>query len=217
MKNVLCIGAHYDDIEIGMGGTCLRLIDEGCDIHVVTVCNIDVPNRPAACESRCEVLKENIEELGVKSATYLEYPSNNLQHCDENHIIGAINKVISDNDIDTIFTQNITDINIDHQVVSRAARVCARPRIDNPVQQLYEYYIPGSSEWSFTGTKPTVAFDISPYFDTKIKMISRYITEIRPSPDPCSLAKIKSRDEYLGGIFGYDKAEVFNLVFKRFK
>lgn len=32
--SILCIGAHSDDIEIGLGGTILRLISEGVKLHV---------------------------------------------------------------------------------------------------------------------------------------------------------------------------------------
>ena len=31
---VLCLGAHSDDIEIGCGGTILRLISQGWKLHV---------------------------------------------------------------------------------------------------------------------------------------------------------------------------------------
>ena len=32
--SILCIGAHSDDIEIGCGGTLLRLIEAGMPLHV---------------------------------------------------------------------------------------------------------------------------------------------------------------------------------------
>jgi len=35
--NVLCLGAHADDIEIGCGGTMLRLLSERPDVHVTWV------------------------------------------------------------------------------------------------------------------------------------------------------------------------------------
>lgn len=35
--NVLCLGAHADDIEIGCGGTMLRLLSERRDVHVTWV------------------------------------------------------------------------------------------------------------------------------------------------------------------------------------
>jgi len=35
--SVLCLGAHADDIEIGCGGTLLRLLSERADVHVTWV------------------------------------------------------------------------------------------------------------------------------------------------------------------------------------
>lgn len=32
MKRVLIIGAHYDDTELGAGGTAAKLVDEGCQV-----------------------------------------------------------------------------------------------------------------------------------------------------------------------------------------
>ena len=34
IRNVLCLGAHADDIEIGCGGTMLRLLDENGGVSV---------------------------------------------------------------------------------------------------------------------------------------------------------------------------------------
>src|SRR5277367_871509 len=36
-RNILCLGAHSDDIEIGCGGTILRLVQKypGCAVHWV--------------------------------------------------------------------------------------------------------------------------------------------------------------------------------------
>ena len=33
-STILCLGAHSDDIEIGCGGTILRLLEQRADIHV---------------------------------------------------------------------------------------------------------------------------------------------------------------------------------------
>ena len=215
MKNILCVGAHYDDIEIGMGGTCLKLVENNCNLYFITLCNIDVPNRPEPCDTRKQAFLDNCKTIGVKSTKFLELPSNGLQHENENFIISEMNSVITANNIDTVFTQNGTDINIDHQIASRATRVSCRPRVDNTVNELYEYFIPGSSDWSFVDFHPNVAIDISKHFETKLQMIERYQTEIRCTPDPVSSEKIISRDSHYGSVFGYDKAEIFNLIFKR--
>ena len=36
-STILCLGAHSDDIEIGCGGTILRLLEQRADVHVVWV------------------------------------------------------------------------------------------------------------------------------------------------------------------------------------
>lgn len=215
MKSVLVIGAHFDDIELGTAGTCLRLVDEGHALHLVIICDINVPNRPLPDASRTRAFQENAKILGASTVTYLNYSSNNLRHCDQNEMIGRICDIIQKEKIDTIFTHNSTDINEDHQITSKVTRVCARPRITSSVNELYEYFIPGSTEWSFTDFTPTVAFDITKYYDKKINMLSKYITELRPEPDPFSITKLKGRHEYHGSIFGYDKAEVYKLIFRR--
>lgn len=49
--NVLCLGAHSDDIEIGCGGTILRLIQEypNCTFHWVVFSAIGVRKSEAEC------------------------------------------------------------------------------------------------------------------------------------------------------------------------
>jgi LmbE family N-acetylglucosaminyl deacetylase len=37
LKRILCVGAHSDDIEIGCGGTLLRLTDEHSDLEIMWV------------------------------------------------------------------------------------------------------------------------------------------------------------------------------------
>jgi len=43
IKSVVCLGAHSDDVEIGCGGTLLRLVKENPDLHVrwVVFCGAD--------------------------------------------------------------------------------------------------------------------------------------------------------------------------------
>ena len=42
MKRVLIIGAHYDDTELGAGGTAAKLVDEGCQVYKVTLTDNEV-------------------------------------------------------------------------------------------------------------------------------------------------------------------------------
>lgn len=212
----LAIGAHYDDLELGCGGTLLKLRDAGWDIHLITICNEDVPNRNfTSGHSRKETFKVNANIFNAMSVSIFEHPSNNLIHTDRNIIIKEISDVIDSVKPSVVYTQACTDINNDHYVVSDATRVACRPRHDNPVMKLYEYYVQGSSDWSFLDKRITTCVDVSKYMDIKIDLCNRYNSEIRDYPDPFSVEKIKHSHEHYGGIFGCKYAEVFNLIFER--
>ena len=114
-----------------------------------------------------------------------------------------------------VYTHNETDIHVDHQIVSRCVKIACRPRPESTVYELYEFTIPGSSDWSF---KPRVAnthVDITLYSGIKLDMIAKYKTEIRASPDPISIDMIETRDKYHGSLCGTSHAEVFNQIFRR--
>lgn len=45
LGNILIVGAHLDDIEIGAGGSALKYINEGNRVFGVVVCKGNTPNR----------------------------------------------------------------------------------------------------------------------------------------------------------------------------
>jgi LmbE family N-acetylglucosaminyl deacetylase len=54
LLRVLCLGAHCDDIEIGCGGTLLRLIAEGwkLDVHWVVLCSNETRGEEAKASAK---------------------------------------------------------------------------------------------------------------------------------------------------------------------
>ena len=67
---ILCLGAHADDIEIGCGGTMLRLLEEHPRSEVLwVVFSGDKVRRREAKGSACEFLKE----AGRSRARFLEF------------------------------------------------------------------------------------------------------------------------------------------------
>jgi LmbE family N-acetylglucosaminyl deacetylase len=60
LRRVLCLGAHSDDIEIGCGGTVLRLAREnpGLEVRWVVFCGADEGRNREARESAANYLKD---------------------------------------------------------------------------------------------------------------------------------------------------------------
>jgi LmbE family N-acetylglucosaminyl deacetylase len=201
-----------------MGGTVLKIKDEDSShrICVVMVCKGDVPNRVNNDhEKRWKTFNKNMSDMGIEHIYNLDMPSNRLEVVNKNNIINDLDNIIDDTQPDTIYTHNRYDINQDHRIVSEAVRVVARPRVSCPVTSLLEFPITGSTEWNGEAFLPNTVYDVSKYHTDKLKYFRRYDTEIRPSPDPMSVDKIKARDSYYGSIYGMKYAEVFKLIFKK--
>lgn len=216
MNRILVIGSHFDDIELGCAGMLLRNKQQDTYVCLVVICDEKVPNREQHTTMQREtVFRENAKELGASEVICLYYPSNKLVQIDSNKIIGQLIDIINRIKPITVYTHLQTDINQDHRVTSDITQVACRPRVTSPVNKLYEYYIPGSSDWRFNKRSLNVCVNITDQMEDKLRMCKKYKTELRESPDPFSIDKMKCTHEYHGSIFGYKYAEMFNLVFER--
>jgi LmbE family N-acetylglucosaminyl deacetylase len=79
-RRVLCVQPHYDDNDIGAGGTIARLARDGAEVHYLTVTDDllgvldrELSDTDAAARIREEQLRAGAE-LGVRSQHRLEYP-----------------------------------------------------------------------------------------------------------------------------------------------
>ena len=52
-----------------------------------------------------------------------------------------------------IFTHFNGDLNIDHEITSRATLTACRPTLNHPVKSLFMFYVPSSTEWSHNKNK----------------------------------------------------------------
>ena len=43
-RKILLIGAHYDDIELGCGGTIAKLIKQGADVTAIIITDSEIKN-----------------------------------------------------------------------------------------------------------------------------------------------------------------------------
>lgn len=64
MADVLCIGAHPDDVEIGMGGTIAKMVAQGLDVVIVDLTDGE-PTPHGTHEIRLREAAASAESLGV--------------------------------------------------------------------------------------------------------------------------------------------------------
>ena len=215
MSDVLIVTAHLDDFEFGMGGTVARLRDEGLTVRLVVMCKGDRPGAEHVKDERLRACRSNCHDLGMFDVVFYKYPDTYLDDVSQTEICSLVNHHVNTWKPSVVYTHHGGDVHNDHQVVSAATRVACRPRVNCSVDTLYEFTIPGSTEWRHEPTQFNVYKDITSNANDKMEMVSRYTSELREAPDPLSLEMIETRDKYHGSLCGKARAEVFKLVFDR--
>lgn len=170
MKRVLIIGAHYDDTELGAGGTAAKLVDEGCQVYKVTLTDNEVVesayNRKTSQKDSIEDSKCASKILGIKEITDVpQAPVCQLTYSTE--MMQALEKVILEKQIDTVFVHSEFDVNQDHCAAGKIGKTAAR-HCDNILIYQSNLYV---CEQPFY---PTVFFDISNYIDQKRQALAQY-------------------------------------------
>jgi LmbE family N-acetylglucosaminyl deacetylase len=111
---VLCIGAHCDDIEIGCGGTLLRLLDANpaLEVHYLVLCS-DALRKREALDAARRLLGDAAEKRVRVHAFrdgFLPWSGGEVKECFE-----ALKRSVSP---DLILTHTRGDLHQDHRLAS---------------------------------------------------------------------------------------------------
>ena len=133
MNNILLIGAHYDDIELGVGGTAARLAAEGKNVYKLILTDNFVKesefNKYTDPQSSEKDSKRACDILGIREIKSIEKAQNcNLTY--NTRLMQQIEMVILQYHIDTVFMHSEYDMNMDHIEAARICKVAAR-HVDN--------------------------------------------------------------------------------------
>lgn len=141
-KKILAIGAHYDDLELGCGGTLAKLIKNGSKVTVVIITDSEIKdekNRIIRSKKTAKLEGKNgLNALGLKNIISLNYKIFNLKK-NSKKILNQLNKICEKNKFDTIFTHWIDDAHIDHHEIAKLSIWISR-KIDNVFHYRSNYY-----------------------------------------------------------------------------
>jgi LmbE family N-acetylglucosaminyl deacetylase len=132
LRTILCLGAHADDIEIGCGGTLLRLLAEqpGIAVHWIVFSGSAVRAEEAA-QSAAQFLR-NAETRHVKMHSFRDsffpYAGQEIKE-----VFGDLGRTINP---DLIFTHRREDAHQDHRTLADLTWCAFRNH------QILEYEIP---------------------------------------------------------------------------
>jgi LmbE family N-acetylglucosaminyl deacetylase len=221
--NVLVVAAHPDDELLGCGGTAARLAREGHSVYVA-ILGEGITSRHA---QRDGADPENLKSLhgcsqrvadllGVKELSLHGLPDNRFDSLDLLDVIKVVEELIERWRPTAIYTHHGGDLNVDHQVVSRAVLTAVRPMEGRPVRELYMFEIPSSTEWAFQQLapvfKPNVFVNIESTLSLKLEGMRHYESEVRKFPHPRSPEALTAIAQRWGSVAGYKAAEAFEAA-----
>ncbi|MDA4117186.1 MAG: PIG-L family deacetylase [Thaumarchaeota archaeon] len=154
--NILAIGAHPDDIELGCGGLLIKAAREGHDVFMYTLTRGGASGEP---RERTEELKRSAKFIGAKDVQIDDFEDTKLTPGPEliNHIESYLHVV----DPDLIIMHSEKDIHHDHRAIATATIEAARAS-----SNILSYEIPLTKEF-----QPEIYYDISDVIDEKVELI----------------------------------------------
>ena len=217
-KKILVIASHPDDEVLGCGGTLIKYSKMGYEIRIVfmtngvssrsKIKNNEILKRKKAAIKACKI-------LGANKPKFFNFKDNQMDSVPLLKIVKVIENEIYLFKPSIIFTHFNGDLNIDHEITSRATLTACRPTLNHPVKSLFMFYVPSSTEWSHNKNKknfiPNWFEDISNSDKQKKLALNCYKMEMRKWPHPRSLKNISNLQNVFASEVGQKKTESFML------
>ncbi len=161
--NILAIGAHPDDIELGCGGLLLKAARQ--DHHNIFMYTLTRGGASGDPEERTKELMQSAKSIGAKRLWIDNFEDTKLSLSSDliNHIEFFIKKA----DPDIVLTHSLGDTHHDHRAIAASTMEAGRF-----VPNILAYEIPVTRDF-----KPQVYYDISDVMDDKIELINIFLSQ----------------------------------------
>lgn len=204
--NVLAIGAHFDDVELGCGGTLAKHKANGDHVfvYIATESGYRAPDQRVIRDN--DVARREGEEavriLGADELICGRFKTFELEFIEalNTEILG----IVESKKIEVVYTHWVGDIHHDHQALAKASLHSCRH-----VPRLLMY----RSNWyhSPIDFRPSFFVDISDYWESKERAIRAHESEIARTHERW-IAFFRNEAEAAGQRMGVKLAEVFEPV-----
>lgn len=160
--NILAIGAHPDDVELGCGGTLLKAVRQGHNVYMYNITRGSASGDPAM---RVQELIHSSEFVGVNTLWIDNFEDTKLSL--NSQLVNHIEYFIGKAKPDLIYTHSGCDNHHDHRAIAAATIEAGRF-----VPNIVAYEMPVTRDF-----KPQVYFDISDVIDEKIKLLNVFYSQ----------------------------------------
>lgn len=217
-KKVLVVSVHPDDETIGAGGTLLKHVSSGDELHWIIVTSM-LPEHGYTAEAinlRNKEIDLVAGEFGILKTYKLDYPTAKLTEGDIPGLISAIGRIVMENEIEIIYSVNRSDAHSDHRITSQAVAACTKSFRYPSVKRYLMYECVSETEFSLVPQdNPFIAnyyVDISEFFLKKIEISRIFKSEFGDHPFPRSERNLEALATLRGATAGVAYSEAFQIV-----
>ena len=203
--NILSVGAHFDDIELGCSGTLINHINKGDNVTIIVITDSSYTN-PAGTVIRdvdtavregkaaAKIIGSELICLNYKTF-YVKFDEDLTQ---------KITSFIEKLSIDTVYCHWVKDLHRDHRKTAQSTIMASR-HVPKVLMYRSNYYDTGES---FNGTFYS---DITGSFEKKIEVIKAHESELKRVRYKW-IDFIKNQNSNDGQRIGVKYAEKFEIV-----
>ena len=165
-ETVVAIGAHPDDLEIGIGGTLAKLQRNGTRVIMV------IASIPKDYEVRMEEAKRGAEILGCELKILMPGGPKRLEDVKTYDLVGMLDAVVREYNPAAMLTHSCSDFHNDHLLIYNACQ---------PTQRLAHFdlfcYHPTNCRPVPIQFHPKIYVDVSDTIDAKMHSITAHASQ----------------------------------------
>ena len=161
--NILAVGAHPDDIEIGCGGTLLKYAQKGHNIYLLVLTPGDVGGDP---EVRKKEQENSARSMGAKEVFWGGFKDTHLS--EERPLIDTMEEIIKKVLPQVVFVNHISDIHQDHRITAAACLSATRY-----IKEVLYYEVPTTQNF-----QPEIYVDIGNVLDKKLELLKIHNSQV---------------------------------------
>jgi len=203
--NILGIGAHFDDLELGCGGTLIKHVEQGDNVTMLVITDSSYKDPSGnVIRDKDVAYKEGLKAAKIIGAELicLEYKTFSVPYTE--NLTKEINGYIDKLDIEAIYSQWVYDIHRDHHMTARNALMAGR-HVPKFLMYRSNYY---DTEQPFRGN---FFSDITDVMDRKIEVIKTHESELERVRYKW-IEFFKNQNSNDGQKIGVEYAECFEVV-----
>lgn len=204
--NILAIGAHFDDVELGCGGALAKHAAAGDKVYVFVATVSGFSNQYAQAVRSSDIALAEAQAamavLGVEELICGNFKTLEVEFVDSLNV--QILRIVEEKKIDKVYTHWSGDIHHDHRAVAQASLHSCR---HVPCLLMYR------SNWyhSTQDFRGNFYLDITPHWGAKENAIRAHESEMERTGSRW-ISFFRNEAENAGQRIGVQYAEVFEIV-----